>query len=69
MIQPQRTAPISVVLGAIGSIRSAIIPAIAVAFSGIGGAGRMLVAIGVVVAAAIIGTLFSYIAWRRLTYT
>ncbi|MET4131737.1 putative membrane protein [Porphyrobacter sp. MBR-155] len=69
MIQPHRTAPISVVLGAIGSIRSAIIPAIAVAFSGIGGAGRMLVAIGVVVAAAIIGTLFSYIAWRRLTYT
>ncbi|PKP92488.1 MAG: hypothetical protein CVT75_07645 [Alphaproteobacteria bacterium HGW-Alphaproteobacteria-14] len=69
MIQPQRTAPISVVLGAISSIRSAIIPAIAVAFSGIGGAGRMLVAIGIVLAAAIIGTLFSYIAWRRLTYT
>jgi len=69
VIQPHRTAPISVVLGAIGSIRSAIIPAVAIAFSGIGGSGRMLIAAGVAVAAAIIGTLFSYIGWRRLTYT
>lgn len=65
----QRTAPISVALGAIGSIRSAIIPGIAIAFSGIGGSGRMLVAIGVGLAAAVIGTVISYIGWRRLTYT
>lgn len=69
MRQPQRTAPISVVLGVIGSFRSAIIPAIVISFSGIGGAGRMLVAVGVVVAATIIGTAFSYLGWRRLTYT
>lgn len=65
----QRTAPISVALGALASIRSAIIPAIAIAFSGIGGSGRMLVAIGVGLAAAVIGTIGSYIVWRRLTYT
>lgn len=69
MIEPQRTAPVSVALGAIGSIRSAIIPAIAIAFSGIGGSGRLLVAIGVGLAAAAIGTLTSYVGWRRLTYT
>ncbi len=65
----RRTAPISVVLGALGAIRSAIFPAIAIAFSGIGGEGRLLVALGVGVAAAVIGTAFSYANWRRLTYT
>jgi putative membrane protein len=65
----QRTAPVSVILGALGSLRSAILPAIAIAFSGIGGDGRFLIAIGVGVAAAVIGTTFSYIGWRRLTYT
>ncbi len=69
MNEPQRTAPVSVVLGALGSLRSAIFPAIAIAFSGIGGDGRFLIAIGVGVAAAVIGTAFSYIGWRRLTYT
>jgi putative membrane protein len=34
--EPQRTAPLSVALGAITSIRSAIFPAIAIGFSGIG---------------------------------
>jgi putative membrane protein len=48
----QRTAPASVALGAIGSIRSAIIPAFAIAFSGIGGSGRFLVALSVGLAAA-----------------
>jgi putative membrane protein len=65
----QRTAPVSVILGALGSLRSAIFPAIAIAFSGIGGDGRFLIAIGVGVAAAVIGTTFSYVGWRRLTYT
>ncbi len=69
MITPQRTAPVSVVIGAIGSIRSAILPAIAIAFSGIGGSGRFALAIGVGVAAAVIGVAASYISWRRLTYT
>ncbi|MDP5103166.1 MAG: PH domain-containing protein [Erythrobacter sp.] len=69
MSGPQRTAPVSVVLGAIGSVRSAIFPALAIAFSGIGGSSRLLVAIGVGIAAAVIGTAVSYIGWRRLTYT
>lgn len=65
----QRTAPLSVALGAVGSIRRAIIPALAIAFSGIGGSNRVLVALGVGLAAAVIGALVSYISWRRLTYT
>jgi putative membrane protein len=69
MTEAHRTAPISVILGALGAIRSAIFPAIAIAFSGIGGDGRFLIAIGVGVAAAVIGTGFSYANWRRLTYT
>ncbi len=69
MTEPQRTAPVSVVLGALGSLRSAIVPAIAIAFSGIGGDGRFLIAIGVGVVAAAIGIASSYIGWRRLTYT
>jgi putative membrane protein len=69
MVEPKRTAPVTVILGAVASIRSAIIPAIAIAFSGIGGSGRIMVAIGVGVAAAVIGMAISYIGWRRLTYT
>lgn len=66
---PHRTAPVSVILGALGSIRSAIFPAIAIAFSGIGGDGRFLIAIGVGAASVVIGTALSYARWRRLTYT
>ncbi|WP_086606254.1 PH domain-containing protein [Erythrobacter donghaensis] len=69
MTAPQRTAPVSVILGALGSIRSAILPAAAIAFSGIGGDGRYALAIGVGMAAALIGTGFSWLGWRRLTYT
>ncbi|HSF12185.1 MAG TPA: PH domain-containing protein [Erythrobacter sp.] len=69
MDAPQRTAPLTVALGALGSIRSAIIPAIAIAFSGIGGSGRYLVALGVGLASVVIGIGFAYFGWRRLTYT
>ena len=65
---PQNAAPLSVVLGAIASVRSAIIPALAIGFSGIGGGG-LLVALGVGFAAALIGTGISYLSWLRLTYT
>ena len=65
----QRTAPLSVVLGAFASIRSAIITAIAIAFSGIGDSNRFWVALGVGVAAAAIGTFGSWLKWHRLTYT
>lgn len=69
MIAPQRTAPLSVVIGALGSIQNAILPALAIAFSGIGGSGRIGVALGVGVLAAVIGVTISYVGWRRLTYT
>lgn len=69
MSETRNTAPMSVVLGAIGSLRSAILPAFAIAFSGIGGGGRLWVALAVGAAAAVIGTITSYIGWRRLTYT
>lgn len=71
MSEIQRTAPLSVAIGAIGSIRSGILPAIAIAFSGIGsGKGdRLWIALAVGVAAILIGTAVSYFRWRRLTYT
>ncbi|MFN7159757.1 MAG: PH domain-containing protein, partial [Erythrobacter cryptus] len=65
----RRTAPLSVAVGALGSIRSAIFPAIAIAFSGIGGSGRFAIALGVGLASIVIGSAISYIGWRRLTYT
>ncbi|WP_086618799.1 PH domain-containing protein [Erythrobacter tepidarius] len=69
MSDTRRTALLGVVLGALGSIRSAIIPAIAIAFSGIGGGDRIGMALGVGIAAAVIGTAASWLGWRRLTYT
>lgn len=69
MNEPRRTAPLSVVIGTLGAIQNAIIPAIAIAFSGIGGSGRFGIAIAVGLVAVLIGTAFSYIGWRRLTYT
>jgi putative membrane protein len=68
VIEQQRTAPLGVVIKALASIRSAIIPAIAIAFSGIGGSERLLLALGVGLAAAVIGGLVSYLGWRRTTY-
>jgi putative membrane protein len=69
--EPQRTAPLSVALGAIGSIRSAIFPAIAIGFSGIGSSSgnRFWIALAVGLVSFLIGTAFSYVSWRRLTYT
>ncbi|MFL0672250.1 MAG: PH domain-containing protein [Erythrobacter sp.] len=63
-----RTAPLSVLAGALGSIQNAVLPAVAIAFSGIGGAGRFAIAIGVGLAAVVIGSGFSYLSWRRFTY-
>lgn len=65
---PRRTAPTSVVIGALGSVQNAILPALAIAFSGIGGSGRFGVAIAVAAAAIVIGTGLAYLGWRRLTY-
>lgn len=65
---PRRTAPTSVVVGAIGSVQNAVLPALAIAFSGIGGSGRFGVAFVVAAAAIVIGSVISYVGWRRLTY-
>jgi putative membrane protein len=67
--ETRRTAPASIVLGALGSIQNAILPAVAIAFSGVGGSGRFLLAVGVGLAAVLIGSGFAYFGWRRLTYT
>jgi putative membrane protein len=64
-----RTAPVSVVVGAIASLRSAVIPMLVLGFSGIGEGGRLWLALGAGIAAAVIGMAYSYIGWRRLTYT
>lgn len=65
----KRTAPLSVIVGALGSVQNAIFPAIAAAFgSGIDGYG-LLIGLGVGLAFAVLGSAFSYISWKRLTYT
>lgn len=58
----------SVVIGALGSLQNGILPALAIAFSGVGGQGRYLLALSVGLAAALIGTALTYFGWRRLTY-
>lgn len=69
MSEPLRTAPLSVLAGALSSIQNAVLPAVAIAFSGVGGAGgRIALALGVGLAAAVIGTVISYLGWRRFTY-
>lgn len=64
----QRTAPLGIIVRALAGLRSAIIPAIAIAFSGIGDGSRLVMALGVGLAAAVIGGLVSYLGWRRTTY-
>jgi putative membrane protein len=66
---PQHTAPLSVVLGAITSARGAVIGAAAIAFSGVGGTERLLLALGIFAAASLIGAGVAFVKWRRLTYT
>ena len=69
MSEPRRTAPLGVLIGAAGSVQNAILPAAAAAFStGIGGSG-LWIGLAVGAAAILIGTAFSYIGWRRLTFT
>ncbi|MFO6446399.1 PH domain-containing protein [Erythrobacter sp. NE805] len=69
MTEPQRTAPLSVVLGAITSARGAVIGAAAIAFSGVGGTERLLLALGIFAAASLVGAGVAFVNWRRLTYT
>lgn len=68
-MEPQNTAPQSVIVGALAGLQNAIFPAVAAAFgTGISGFGLF---IGLFVGAMIfaIGGLFAYLRWKRLTYT
>lgn len=68
-LEPRRTAPLGVVVGALSSVQNAIFPAAAAAF-GIGLAGPgLLIGLLVGFAIAILGAALSYLRWRRLTYT
>lgn len=68
-IEPRRTAPLSVAVGVLSSLQNAIFPAVAAAFgSGLAGPGLFIgLFVGVTIAG--LGALFSYLRWRRLTYT
>ncbi len=68
MNAPLRTSPLTVLVGAIGSIQNGIFPALAMAFSGVGGSSRYLAALSVGLIATLIGVLFTYLGWRRFTY-
>ncbi|WP_298306207.1 PH domain-containing protein [uncultured Erythrobacter sp.] len=65
--EPRNTDPKTVLVGLLQSAQNAIIPALAIAFSTAG--MGLLIALPVAAAIVAIGTLFSYIAWKRLTYT
>ncbi|MAY20710.1 MAG: hypothetical protein CL955_08840 [Erythrobacteraceae bacterium] len=65
--QPRNTDPKTVLVGLGSSVQNAIIPAAAILF-GSGGLG-IFFALPVVVAIVAVGTFFSYIRWKRLTYT
>ncbi|TRD12740.1 hypothetical protein FGU71_06025 [Erythrobacter insulae] len=67
--EPQRTAPLSVLVGALGSLQNAIFPAAAAIF-GIGiSAKGLMIGIGIGLLIAVAGSVFTYVSWRRLTYT
>ncbi|BDI59701.1 PH domain-containing protein [Qipengyuania nanhaisediminis] len=63
---PRNTDPRTVLVGALASAQNAVIPALLIMFgsSGLG----LLVAAPIFFAILLIGTLFSYIGWKRLTY-
>ena len=63
----QNTDPRTILVGVLSSAQSAVIPAAFVMF-GSGGLG-LVVALPVFAGIIAIGTLFSYIGWKRLTYT
>lgn len=65
--QPRNTDGKTVLVGVAASLQNAILPAIAISFAS-GGFGIML-ALPIFAAIALIGALFSYIQWKRLTYT
>ena len=69
MSETRRTAPLTIALGILGSVRSAVFPALAIGFSGIGDDNRVWVALAVGLAVVFIGSAVTYVGWRRTTYT
>lgn len=69
MSETRRTAPLTIALGILGSLRSAVFPAIAIGFSGIGDGNRVWVALAVGLAVVVLGSAVTYVGWRRTTYT
>jgi putative membrane protein len=69
MSDTRRTAPLGILIGALGSAQNAIFPAAAAGFSGGFGGGGLLIGLGVGLAVILIGSAFSYLGWRRTTYT
>ncbi|MFU7527251.1 PH domain-containing protein [Qipengyuania sp. ASV99] len=67
--EPRHTAPMSVVVGALGGLQNAILPAVAAAFgTGISGIG-LFIGLGVGAAIAVLSAGVAYLRWSRLTYT
>lgn len=65
--EPRNTNPKSVFVGGLSSAQNAIIPAVAIAL-GTGGL-TLLVLVPIFLAIILIGVVFSYISWKRLTFT
>ncbi len=65
----QHTAPLSVLVGALASFQNAIFPAIAATIGLRIGGSSLLIGLFLLAGIGVAGTVFSYIAWRRLTYT
>ena len=65
--QPHNTSPLSILVGLLQSVQNAIIPALLIGFgsSSIG----LFIALPAFAAIIAVGTFFSYIRWKRLTYT
>ncbi len=68
-VEPLRTAPLSVVIGAVSGLSSAIVPALIAGVSSGSGALGLVIGLSVAVVIAVLGIVFAYIRWHRLTYT
>lgn len=66
-VEGLNTDPKTVAVGLLASVQNAILPTLALTL-GTGGIGTFI-AIPVAAAIVVIGTLFAYISWKRLTYT
>lgn len=65
---PQRTNPVSVLAQGAAALRNAVFPVVAV-FFGSGSRGHsVFLALGIGALVILVGTLASYIRWRRFTY-